>query len=237
MRQSQRVLSIPVLPAFLALTNPAFRIYNAQWAHHSSGSPAPPRRGCSLSCPLCSALDSLSGDLTDQSTLTKHPEAHTKILLKAAQNPARTVAAEGVKADFPLAKGNEHPMHPCQSAVHGEDGSPLSHLLGTLFLPIRSLCCPRFTISCGLSSPKPQLSKCSSGLIKIIRVNTGEKHLLDLVFLVHRSARYFHLFVTPAFEFTATDASFDGKISCWASKSTGPALPLLLCGSVKETDS
>lgn len=55
--------------------------------------------------------------------------------------------------------------------------------------------------------PNPTQSRCSSGFTKIIR----EKHLLDLVFLVHKSARYFHLFGTPAFEFTAADASFDGK--------------------------
>lgn len=84
MRQSHQVLSISVLPALLALTNLAFRIYNASVntsllriiTLHSGGD-AP--------SPTLSALPRtvLSGNLTDQSTLTKHPKPHNKILAKA----------------------------------------------------------------------------------------------------------------------------------------------------------
>lgn len=80
--------------------------------------------------------------------------------------------------------------------------------------------------------PNPTLSRCSSGLTKIIRATTGEKHVLDMVFLVHKSARYFHLFGTPAFEFTAADASFDGKYLAKPQKAQGQ---LFLCCSVGQS--
>lgn len=64
-----------------------------------------------------------------------------------------------------------------------------------------------------------------------------KNHLLGLVFIEHKSAGYFQPLGNPAFEFPATDASFDGKICCRASKSMGLAFPLLLCGSIKERDS
>lgn len=104
-------------------------------------------------------------------------------------------------------------MHPFGSAVNGEDaepGTPLSDFLGPSFSPSAT------ESSSPLDSvlSNPTLFRCSSGLIKIIRATTGEKHLLELVFLVHKSARYLHLFGTPAFELTATDSSFDGKICC-----------------------
>lgn len=76
--------------------------------------------------------------------------------------------------------------------------------------------------------PNPTQSRCSSGFTKIIR----EKHLLDLVFLVHKSARYFHLFGTPAFEFTAADASFDGK---YLAKPQKPQGQLSLCCCVGQS--
>lgn len=39
-----------------------------------------------------------------------------------------------------------------------------------------------------------------------------KNHLLGLVFIEHKSAGYFQPLGNPAFEFPATDASFDGKI-------------------------
>lgn len=157
MRQSHRVLSISVLPALLALTSPAFRIYNACVSTSLLRIITPlPRRGCSLSCPLCSALDSAQweSDRSIYSHNTKHPKPHTKILVKAVLKPLQEHWQQrGYAERLTLAKGNEHPMHPFQSAVNGECKAilPLSHLLGTLFLSINN----RELISCGLSSPKP----------------------------------------------------------------------------------
>lgn len=64
-----------------------------------------------------------------------------------------------------------------------------------------------------------------------------KKHLLVLVFIEQKSAQYFRPLGNPAFELPATDASFDGKICCRASESVGLAFSLLLCGSIKKTDS
>lgn len=64
-----------------------------------------------------------------------------------------------------------------------------------------------------------------------------KKHLLHLVFIAQKSAGYLHPLGNPAFEFPASDLSFDGEIGCRASQSVGLAFHLLLCRSVKEPDS
>lgn len=197
-----------------------------------------PHPGGDAPSPALSALPRtvLSGNLTDQTHKTKHPKAHTKILVKAVRNSCKNSGSRGgIQKGWLLSRETSTP---CTLLDQQWIGRTQSHpLLWVIFWG------PSFSPSATESSSpvdsvpsNPTLSRCSSGLTKIIRATTEEKHLLDLVFLVHKSARYFHLFCKPAFEFTATDASFDGKTCCWASKSTGLAFPLLLCGSVKETD-
>lgn len=128
MRQSHWVLSISVLPAFLALTNPAFRIYNAPVStsllriitlHPGGDAPSP----------ALSALPrtALRGNLTDKSTFTKQstPSHTLKSWWKLFVKPLwEQWQQRGYSERLTLVKGNEHPKHPFPSAVNGEDAEP-----------------------------------------------------------------------------------------------------------------
>lgn len=152
MRQSHRVPSISVLPAFLMLTNPAFRIYNARVSTSLPRIITPTQEGMlpllpSLPCLRQCSVGIWQIKLTKQST-----PSHTLISRwKLLETPARAVAAEGYSERLAFVKGNKHPF---RSAANGEDAEPssaLSHHLGTLFVSLSN----RELISCGLSSLKP----------------------------------------------------------------------------------
>lgn len=63
----------------------------------------PPRRGCSLSCPLCSASDSAQGE-SDRSIYShdmRHPKPHTEILVKAVWNSCENSGSrEGIQKSW-----------------------------------------------------------------------------------------------------------------------------------------